>query len=102
MQANLTAIQKYATMHTMSTDYHDYEYKKAQLRERITFHKQNIILQSILSILLVTGGIYAGQKKSILVPLILAPSAATSVSKLEQHTNHYRNNKRQLKNLERN
>ncbi len=77
------------------------EHQKAKCREKISFHTQNVVLQCIVSFLCVVGGTYAGQKKSIAVPLILAPTAAASCSKLTEHEAKRRRYKEILKGLER-
>ena len=102
MQENLTIIKKYDTMHTMLNDSHILEHQKAYLRQKIQFHKKNVLLQSALSALFIFGGIRAGQRKSVLLPLVFAPSAALAVTKLEHHEKQRRQYKKQLKNLERN
>ena len=84
----------------MITDYHIIEHQKARLRARIDLHKKNVILQSVVSFLCVAGGIYAGQKRSLLVPLVIAPCAATSFSKLAQHESKRRRHKEILDELE--
>ncbi len=101
MQENLTNINKYATMRNMLNDSHILEHQKAYLEQKIQFHKKNVLLQGALSSLFIFGGIQAGQRKSVLVPLILAPSAVASVSKLGRHITQYQDFKKQLKNLER-
>lgn len=100
MQANLTSALKYDIIRPMLTDYHNNECQKAQLREQINFHKNNMILQSLLALMFLTGGIYAAKRQSILVPIILAPSAGVSLDKLVQHTAQHRRYKQQLKSLE--
>ena len=78
------------------------EIQKARCRNKIKFHTENLILQSIVSFLCVAGGIYAGQKRSVLVPLVLAPTAAASCSKLATHTTKRMRWKDILDGLERN
>lgn len=77
------------------------EHKKAVCREKIDFHKKNVILQSIITFLCVAGGTYAGQRKSIVVPLILAPMAGTSFSKFAKHESKRQYYKKTLEELER-
>jgi len=89
-------------MRDMLNDPRVLEIKKTQLRDKVNFHKKNVILQSVFATILVIGGIYAGQRKSILVPLVFAPSAENSISKLGHHESQRRQYKEQLKNLERN
>ena len=86
----------------MIADYHASEYQKACCRERISFHKKNVILQTGVSLLCIIWGLYAAQRSSILVPLVIAPSAAMSLSKLANHETKRRQYKAQLKKLERN
>ncbi len=78
------------------------EIQKARCRNKIKFHTENLILQSIISFLCVAGGIYAGQKRSVWVPLVLAPTAAASCSKLATHTAKRMRWKDILNDLERN
>ena len=99
MQENLTMAMKYATIYCMLPDYHKHEYKRAQLLEKINFHKSNMILQCVVSLMLVTGGLYASQRKSVWVPFIVAPSAGISLSKLAKHNTEYHRYKQQLKSL---
>ena len=84
----------------MITDYHIIEHKKAECREKIRFHTQNVILQSIISLMCIVGGTYAGQKKSIWVQLVLAPTAVESVSRLTKHESKRRQYKKTLTELE--
>ena len=86
----------------MITDYHIIEHQKARCREKIEFHTRNVLLQSMVSLLCVAGGVYAGTKKSIVVPLVLAPSAAASCSKLAEHETKRQRYKEILDGLERN
>ena len=86
----------------MIKDYHIIEHQKARCREKIEFHARNVVLQSIVSLLCVGGGIYAAQKRNIIVPLILAPTAAASCSQLTKHEIKRRRYKEILDNLERN
>ena len=65
------------------------------------FHKKNVIVQSLISLICVTGGIYAGQKRSIMVPLVLAPSVSVSCSNLAKHETKRRRYKEILEGLER-
>ena len=76
------------------------ERQKAECREKIEFHTKNVILQSMISFLCVAGGMYAGQKKSIAVPLVLAPTAAASCKELTKHESKRRQYKEILKTLE--
>ena len=82
--------------------YRTLEIQKARCREKIRLHTENVILQSIISFLCVAGGIYAGQKQSIVVPLVLALTAAASCSKLTEHETKRRRYKEILNRLERN
>ncbi len=77
------------------------EIQKARCRSKIRLHTENVILQSLVSLLCVVGGIYAGQKNSIVVPLILAPTGAAACSKLAEHETKRRRYKGILKELER-
>lgn len=78
------------------------ERQKQRCREKIEFHKKNVILQSMVSLICVTGGIYAGQKKSTAVPLVLAPMAGASMSTLAKHETKRQRYKEILNELERN
>lgn len=78
------------------------EIQKARCRNKIEHHTKNVILQTIISFLCITGGIYAGQKRSIIVPLFLAPCAAESVKRLTAHETKRRRYKEILDGLERN
>ena len=78
------------------------EHQKAKCREKIEFHTKNVILQSMVSFLCVCGGFYAGTKRSIVVPLVLAPGAVASCSKLTEHETKRRRYKEILNELERN
>ena len=78
------------------------EYQKQKCRRNIDFHAKNVALQSIVSLLCVVGGTYAGQRRSIMAPLVLAPMAAVSCSKLATHETKRRRYKEILKSLERN
>ena len=78
------------------------EIQKARCHAKIEFHTSNVILQTLVSILFLTGGAYAAHKKSIVVPMIAAPSAARSLSKLIPHEEKRRRYKEILKGLERN
>ena len=86
----------------MITDYHIIEHQKARCREKIEFHTRNVLLQSMVSLLCVAGGAYAGTKKSIVVPLVLVPCAAASCSKLAEHETKRQRYKEILDGLERN
>ena len=78
------------------------EIQKARCRNKIEHHTRNVILQSVISLMCLAGGIYAGQKKSIIVPLILVPTAAESVKRLSTHETKRRHYKEILNGLERN
>lgn len=78
------------------------ERQKQRCRERMEFHRKNVILQSMISLMCVTGGIYAGQKKSIAIPLVLAPMAGASMSTLAKHETKRQRYKEILNGLERN
>jgi hypothetical protein len=56
----------------------------------------------MVSLMCVIGGVYAGQKKSIVVPLVLAPIAGASISKLASHETKRQRYKEILNELERN
>ena len=77
------------------------EIQKNRCRSKISFHAQNVVLQALVSVLCVTGGMYAAQKRSIIVPLVAAPSAACSLSKLVVHETKRRRFKEILGDLER-
>ena len=76
------------------------EYQKAKCREKIAFHAKNVVLQSMISFMCFIGGMYAGQKRSVWVPLFIAPTAAASVSKLATHESKRRRYKEILNELE--
>ncbi len=76
------------------------EHQKAHCRDKIEFHTKNVILQSIVSFLCVAGGIYAGQKRSIVVPLVLAPCVTASCSTLAKHETKRQRYKEILNELE--
>jgi len=78
------------------------EIQKARCREKINFHKKNVILQSVVSLMCLAGGVYAGQKRSIIVPLILAPMASASCTTLAKHETKRQRYKEILNELERN
>lgn len=78
------------------------ERQKQRCRERMEFHRKNVILQSMISLMCVAGGIYAGQKKNIVVPLVLAPMAGASMSTLAKHETKRQRYKEILNGLERN
>ena len=84
----------------MITDHHIIKHQKARCRRKIEFHAKNVLLQSVISFLCVTGGIYAGQKRSIVVPMVLAPTLTTSCSKLAKHETKRQHYKELLKELE--
>ena len=86
----------------MIKDCHIIEYQKARCREKIGFHKANVFLQSFVSLFFVSAGLHYVQKKSIVVPLVAAPSAACSLSKLATHETKRRRYKKILTELERN
>jgi Na+/H+ antiporter NhaD/arsenite permease-like protein len=110
----LTFFEKYAIIHPIKTKENKYqmhhyleqkrivERQKQRCREKIDFHKKNVILQSMVSLMCVAGGIYAAQKKSIAVPLVLAPMAGASISKLASHETKRQRYKEILNELERN
>jgi|GEM_PF-6796374 len=77
------------------------ERQKQRCRERMEFHRKNVILQSMISLMYVTGGIYAAQKKSIAGPLVLAPMAGASISTLTKHETKRQRYKEILNELER-
>jgi len=85
----------------MIRDYHIIEHQKARCREKIDFHTRNVILQSMVSFFCVVGGVYAGQKKSIVAPLVWAPVVAVSCSKLVKHETKRQRYKEILDGLER-
>ena len=76
------------------------EREKMKCRERIDFHTKNVILQSMVSLMCVAGGVYAGQKKSIWVPLVLAPAVAGSCTELAKHESNRQRYTKILKRLE--
>ena len=76
------------------------ERKKATCREKISFHTQNVVLQSIVSLMCLVGGAYAGQKKSVWVPLVIAPAAAVSISKMANHESKRKQYTKALRELE--
>ena len=84
----------------MITDPHNKERLKAFCQTRLELHKKNVALQAVLSFLFITGGLYAASRKSVLVPFVLAPSAATSLLKLESHNSKRRFYKKHLESLE--
>ena len=102
MQANLTNVCKYAMIHFMLADYHTNEHQKALLHEKINFHKNNMILQCFISIFLLSGAIYASQRKSAWLPIVIFPSMVASISKLEKHATQRHQCKQLLGYLERN
>lgn len=77
------------------------ECQKAKCREKIDFHTKNVILQSIVSLLCVTSGFYAGTKKSIVVPLVIYPAASVSILKLTEHEAKRKKYQKLLNRLER-
>ena len=77
------------------------ERQKAECREKIDFHAKNVILQTMVSFICLVGGAYAGYKKSIWVPLVIAPATAESVSRLSEHESKRRRYTKILKKLER-
>ena len=85
----------------MTNDDHFSEHQKACCQEKVEFHKRGMILQAVVSLLCVAWAWDAAQQRSALVPLILAPSAAASLSKLAYHETKRRQYKAQLKKLER-
>lgn len=86
----------------MLDDFYHQEQQKALLRDKIEFHKKNVILQGIISLLLVTSGIYASQRKSAWLPVVIFPSMVASMTKLEKHATQRRQCKQLLKYIERN
>lgn len=86
----------------MTIDYHIIEYQKRHCRERIVHHTRNVVLQSMVSLMCLVYGTWEGQKNSVVVPLVVAPSAACSLSKLTEHETKRRYYKKILKNLEKN
>ena len=85
----------------MIRDYHIIERQKAKCREKIDFHTKNVILQSMVCFLCVAGGTYAGQKRNIIVPLVLAPAVAASCKELAKHESSRQRYTKILKSLER-
>ena len=83
-------------MSVMINDCHEKERLKAYCQTRLGFHKKNVALQAVISFLCIVGGLYAAEKKSALVPLVLAPSAAVSLSKLDYHNSKRRFYKKYL------
>ena len=77
------------------------ERQKAECREKIAFHTRNVVLQSMISCMCLIGGASAGYKKSIWVPLVIAPAASESVSKFSEHESKRRRYTKILNNLER-
>ena len=86
----------------MINDYHIIEHQKAKCRENIDFHTRRVILQSFVSLFFVSAGLHYAQKRSIIVPLVAAPSAAVSLSKLAEHETKRRRYREILNDLERN
>lgn len=120
---NLTFPQKYAILQSMKNVHKSYyknhtpvcpatfldwnrhkilEIQKARCREKMGFHKRNVITQSIISLMCLSAGVYAGYKRSILVPLVLAPMASASCSTLAKHETKRQRYKEILNGLERN
>ena len=85
----------------MINDYHIIECQKAKCREKIAHHTRNVVLQSFVSLFFVSAGIHYAQKRSVIVPLVAAPSAACSLSKLTTHEIKRRRYKEILEGLER-
>ena len=77
------------------------ERQKIECREKIDFHTRNVVLQSFVSLFFVSAGIHYAQKRSVIVPLVAAPSAAYSLSKLTTHEIKRRRYKEILEVLER-
>ena len=77
------------------------ERKKIQYREKLEFHTKNVILQAMVSLCCVTCGVYAGQRKNIIVPLVLAPMVSESVKTLTKHETERQRCKKVLNKLER-
>ena len=84
----------------MIKDYHVIEYQKNRCREKIAHHTQNVVLQSFVSLFFVAAGLHYAQKKNIVVPLVAAPFAACSLSKLATHETKRRRYKEILEGLE--
>ena len=80
---------------------HIIERQKAECRERIDFHTKNVVLQSFVSLFFVSAGLHYAQKRSVVVPLVAAPSAACSLSKLAKHETKRRRYKEILECMER-
>ena len=76
------------------------ERQKARCREKIEFHTQNVILQSFVSLFFISAGLHYAQK-NVVVPLVAAPSATYSLSKLTAHETRRKYYKKILKGLER-
>ena len=120
---NLTILAKYAILYHMKNTHKSYykkhmsahsaailnwnrykilEIQKARCREKMSLHKKNVILQSMISLMCLSAGIYAGCKRSIVVPLVLAPAATASIKELTSHEAKRQRYKNILNNLERN
>ena len=78
------------------------EKQTAKCREKMSFHAQNVILQSFVSLFFISAGLHYATKKNVVVPLVATPSAAFSLSKLVAHETKRRYYKEILKELERN
>ena len=78
------------------------ERQKTRCREKIKFHAQNVILQGFVSLFFVSAGFLFAEKKSVIVPLVMAPSAACSLSKLTVHETKRRHYKEILNGLDKN
>jgi len=84
----------------MIADDHEKEQLKTFCRTRLAFHKKNMALQAVVSFLFIAAGLYAAQRKSALVPFVLAPSAMASLSKFDAHNSKRRFFKKHLESLE--
>ena len=77
------------------------EYQKARCRDNIEFHKKDVMLLGFVSFIFVTCGFIYAQKKNVRVPLVSAPCAAYSLSKLKKSEIKRRHWKEILHGLER-
>ena len=75
------------------------EHQKSRCRKNIEYHQKMVILQSLASLFFVAGGIYYGQKRSIVAPLVAFPSASYTCSKLATNETKRRFWKERLKDL---
>ena len=78
------------------------EHQKAECREKIGFHTRNVVLQGFVSFFFISAGLFYAEKKSIMVPLVIAPSAACSLSKLATHETKRKYYKKTLHTFEKN